>query len=577
MVKGIPFYGYHVGHTTFLKIYYLNPADKNRILEILRNRVVSNTSFQPYEAHLSFELQFMIDYNLFGMDWLHLLANNDNNAQQIITIKNHSTENNSSSSLFYTLQLGLQFRHPLPDQPKSIYSYDTPQHNSSSSTSYINSLSPSQFETYTSMTIPHSMTLNTIERSSYCELEIDTTVFMISNRLDVLERDIHVHLNEKENTSTLNHNKNDHDHTSTANKNNNENKNENTNDNDSENEKLVKSLTSIWKDEQKRRKERGILSSLSSSLSQPFERINLKNEWATEADLRKKIKKMINEQQNNKDRDYSSPPPSFVTNNTLLANIMTVFKSVEALYPNEYVDFLKRVKSNENNNSSSLTTPVVNPDDKKKDLHHLNANDKNKNDNSIKNRNYSQSEEEGKENEFTVPLSPPSNTNRDQDEIISTTEETPNFYPNILATPSRFRQLEKNTVAQVDQDMILSLLRSNSFFDDTDDENENKKLEEVDHQLMDQNSIEKEKEKEKDDDESSNVINCETRRKIITNEPINRQQSFGMEVMDDILDDDIIKWFEETESRSEVNQSHHVEISYEQDNGEKDNTSISIR
>ncbi|CAO3628897.1 unnamed protein product [Cunninghamella echinulata] len=512
----------------------------------------------------------MMDYNLFGMDWLHLLANNNNNinTQHIKTTRNHSTRNNSSSSLFYTLQLGLQFRHPLPDQPKSIYSYNTQQFHSSS-TSHTNSLSPSQFETYTSMTIPHTMISNTIERTSYCELEIDTTVFMISNRLDILERDIHINLNEKENMSTLNHNKDDHDLSTAENRNNNKNENEN------ENEKLVKSLTSIWKDEQKRRKERGILSSLSSSLSQSFERNNLKNEWATEADLRKKIKKMINEQQKNRDKDNSSS--SFTANNTFLTNIMTVFKSVEALYPNEYVDFLKRIKSNDNNNSPLVATSISNPNDKDKenDHLHLNMNGINKNDTTIQNRNYEQPEVEGKENGFAIPSSPPSITNENQGEIISTTEETPNFYPNILATPSRFRQLEKNTVAHVDQDMILSLLRSNSFFDDTDDENGNKEIEEEDHQPMDQNRLEKEK--GKDVDEESNAAYCETKRKIMATESMKRQQSFDMEAMDGILDDDIIKWFEETELRSEVSQSHHVKVSYEQDDGEKDNINIPIR
>jgi len=71
-VKGIPFYGYHVGYSYFLKIYLFNPDYESRIVDLMRSGAVMKTEFQPFEAHVPFRLQFFIDYNLYGMGWLEL-------------------------------------------------------------------------------------------------------------------------------------------------------------------------------------------------------------------------------------------------------------------------------------------------------------------------------------------------------------------------------------------------------------------------------------------------------------------------------------------------------------------------
>lgn len=38
----------------------------------LQNGAVCNTIFQPHEAHIPYHLQFMIDYNLHGMNFIKL-------------------------------------------------------------------------------------------------------------------------------------------------------------------------------------------------------------------------------------------------------------------------------------------------------------------------------------------------------------------------------------------------------------------------------------------------------------------------------------------------------------------------
>ncbi|TVY19539.1 DNA polymerase zeta catalytic subunit [Lachnellula arida] len=70
LVKGIPFYGYHVGYSYYLKIYMLNPMTMIRLGDLLRQGVIMKKVFQPFEAHLQYLLQWMADYNLYGCGYI---------------------------------------------------------------------------------------------------------------------------------------------------------------------------------------------------------------------------------------------------------------------------------------------------------------------------------------------------------------------------------------------------------------------------------------------------------------------------------------------------------------------------
>ncbi|CAD7014327.1 unnamed protein product [Ceratitis capitata] len=72
LVKGIPFYGYHRAEHQFLKIYMFNPRFVRRASNLLQSGAVMNKNFQPYESHVPYILQFMIDYNLYGMSFVYL-------------------------------------------------------------------------------------------------------------------------------------------------------------------------------------------------------------------------------------------------------------------------------------------------------------------------------------------------------------------------------------------------------------------------------------------------------------------------------------------------------------------------
>ncbi|PWN52328.1 putative catalytic subunit of DNA polymerase zeta UPR-1 [Violaceomyces palustris] len=72
LCKGVPFYGYHVGWSYFLKISFIDPSHSYRIAAILETGGVMRTRFQPFEIHIRYQLQFMLDYNIFGCDFIDL-------------------------------------------------------------------------------------------------------------------------------------------------------------------------------------------------------------------------------------------------------------------------------------------------------------------------------------------------------------------------------------------------------------------------------------------------------------------------------------------------------------------------
>ncbi|EFC40538.1 ATREV3; DNA binding protein-like protein [Naegleria gruberi] len=67
LVSGKPFYGYWFNHKLFLKVYVYNPSHVGKMAAMFGNGTVMGHRFSVYEAHIPFPLQFMMDYNLYGM------------------------------------------------------------------------------------------------------------------------------------------------------------------------------------------------------------------------------------------------------------------------------------------------------------------------------------------------------------------------------------------------------------------------------------------------------------------------------------------------------------------------------
>ncbi|KAF6017861.1 REV3L [Bugula neritina] len=74
IVHGIPYYGFHHKAKVFLKIYIYNALLISRLSDLLLGGAVMGRSFQPHETHIPFILQFFIDYNLYGMNFISVSA-----------------------------------------------------------------------------------------------------------------------------------------------------------------------------------------------------------------------------------------------------------------------------------------------------------------------------------------------------------------------------------------------------------------------------------------------------------------------------------------------------------------------
>ncbi|KAF4119849.1 DNA polymerase zeta [Geosmithia morbida] len=147
LVKGVPFYGYHVGYRFFLKIYMYNPIVMTRLADLLQQGVIMKQIFQPYEAHLQYLLQFMIDYNLYGCDYLDSRK--------------------------------VRFRTPVPE----------PNHDG---------LSPHMW--HSQSISPELVTDDlSLPRVSHCSIEVDICVQDIVNRKTVKERPLHHDFIERNN------------------------------------------------------------------------------------------------------------------------------------------------------------------------------------------------------------------------------------------------------------------------------------------------------------------------------------------------------------------------------------------
>ncbi|KAI1797881.1 hypothetical protein LXA43DRAFT_969080 [Ganoderma leucocontextum] len=72
LVKGVHFYGFHSNYSPFLKVHIADPAFINRAVTIMQSGTIMKTHFRAYESHLSYILQFLSDFGLYGCGWIDL-------------------------------------------------------------------------------------------------------------------------------------------------------------------------------------------------------------------------------------------------------------------------------------------------------------------------------------------------------------------------------------------------------------------------------------------------------------------------------------------------------------------------
>lgn len=150
LVKGVPFYGYHVGYKFFLKIYILNPLHMTRLADLLRQGAVMKKVLQPYESHMQYLLQWMCDFNLYGCAYIDCSE--------------------------------VKFRQPIPDFDE-LNSDAHKWHDRSITSSMVSDG-------------------DEIPRQSHCCLEVDICVQHILNRLDVKARSLHHDFIERQQSFT---------------------------------------------------------------------------------------------------------------------------------------------------------------------------------------------------------------------------------------------------------------------------------------------------------------------------------------------------------------------------------------
>lgn len=139
LVKGVPFYGYHVGYKFFLKVYMLNPLYMTRLADLLRQGAIMKKDILPYESHMQYLAQWMCDYNLYGCAYIDCRA--------------------------------VRFRSPVP----SFSQLSITKHK------------------WHNQSIPESLLIEEgkLPRQSHCSIEVDICVQDIINRLDIASRPLH--------------------------------------------------------------------------------------------------------------------------------------------------------------------------------------------------------------------------------------------------------------------------------------------------------------------------------------------------------------------------------------------------
>ncbi|KAF9596134.1 hypothetical protein IFM89_007187 [Coptis chinensis] len=164
LVRAKKFYGYYKSEELFVKIYLYYPHEVARVATLLLDGAILGRSYQPHESHIPYLLQFLVEYNLYGMGHLHVSK--------------------------------VKFRYPLPDgfiprgaQQSGMYRLATGKADSghgsclgmpiwTSSTVQTGWIWPHSTETDSSP----DQELCLIKRQSICELEGDATVDDILNQ-----------------------------------------------------------------------------------------------------------------------------------------------------------------------------------------------------------------------------------------------------------------------------------------------------------------------------------------------------------------------------------------------------------
>ncbi|CAD6888345.1 unnamed protein product [Tilletia caries] len=271
LVKGVPFYGYHVGWSYFLKISFINPQHSGRLIAMLESGRIMSTYFTVFEGHIRYQLQFMLDYNLLGCAYVDF-------EDVLFRLPVPSVDEHADLMSQPSMQSLLWNERTIP--PRCL-----PQP-SSYSLPGIESVQP--------------------PRSSFCTLELDASSQSILNRRLIRPRPIHRSFGEAAHSKA-------HSQGSL--------------------EKLVPSLNGLWHEESQRRRAAGLPPSIPTPQTLGDDRVDPNNEqrgkWQDEQRLYSLLDNKMRQDQASLENNKAKPN-DFLKRHDMDRFILTTFESVEA-------------------------------------------------------------------------------------------------------------------------------------------------------------------------------------------------------------------------------------------------------
>ncbi|KAK0531877.1 DNA polymerase zeta [Tilletia horrida] len=271
LVKGTPFYGYHVGWSYFLKVSFINPQHSSRLITMLESGRILATRFTVFEGHIRYQLQFMLDYNLLGCGFVDF--------EDVL------------------------FRLPVPSGSDHAALMSQP---SAQSLLWNDETIPQHCLPQPS---PEAMSVGDAAhppRSSYCTLELDATSQSILNRRLLRPRPIHRSYGEAAHTKAHSQ---------------------------GNIEKLVPSLNGLWEEEAQRRRAEGLPPSVPTPQTLGDDRVDPNNEqrgkWQDEERLYSLLANKMRQDTAHLEQ-HNAKPGDFLKRHEMDRFILTTFESVEA-------------------------------------------------------------------------------------------------------------------------------------------------------------------------------------------------------------------------------------------------------
>lgn len=172
VVKGIPFYNYHVGYQPFIKISLLSGRYTTRLTKLLDEGRIYGHHIQSYESHIKHIFQFLLDYGCYSCNWISL--HHFYWRSPLIQL-----ENREDYQLFFDTNFCEFNRSKITSDLQKFISAYTLSQNSQS----INILDSDEFP-----------------RMGRTLLELDTSASWIDNRTSISERPIHTDIEESANS-----------------------------------------------------------------------------------------------------------------------------------------------------------------------------------------------------------------------------------------------------------------------------------------------------------------------------------------------------------------------------------------